>query len=118
VTAAARTGAGSTEVELRWDAAGGATGYRVLRSLAAGPFEVVVDVSITTGATTADDDVTNLWSAQHTYIPAGGALDRPDTSASFEYVDVGGPGERCYRVVAYNAFGDGAPSAVTCGSPP
>jgi hypothetical protein len=115
----ARTGGGSGEVVLDWNAVPGAAGYRVLRSSSAGgPFGVVADVNVTIGATTAADDVVNIWSRQHSYVPQRGRLDGPDRSASFQYVDVGGPGQRCYEVVAYNGAGAGPASAVACGSPP
>jgi hypothetical protein len=114
----ARASAGSGEVELEWGAAEGATGYRVLRTDAAGTTTgTMAEIDITTGAVTAADEVTNIWSDEHTYLPSGGALDGPDTSSTFHYVDVGS-GERCYRVVATNADGAGPPSAVACGSPP
>lgn len=115
----AGSGAGSGEVVLDWDAVAGATGYRVLRSeVPDGPFEVVADLDVTTGSTTAEADVVNIWSEQHTYIPAGDALTAPDESPWFQYVDISTSERRCYRVIARNAAGDGPASTVTCGSPP
>jgi hypothetical protein len=116
-TATAFTGAGSGEVELGWDAVAGATGYRVLRGAQSG-FVTVASIDVTTGATTAAPEVTGLWSAEHTYDPYSGALDAPDRSPWFRYVDVGGPGQRCYRVIARNTAGDGPASTTACGSPP
>jgi hypothetical protein len=111
-------GGGSGEIVLDWDAVPAATGYRVLRSEAAGgPFEVVADFDVTTGRVSAADDVVNIWSAQHSYVPARGTLDGPDRSPWFQYVEVSRTGERCFRVVAYNAAGDGPASVVACGSP-
>lgn len=115
----AHSGGGSGEVALDWNAVEGATGYRVLRSdTASGPFDVFADIDIVTGAATAADEVVNIWSQQHSYIPAGSPLTSPDQSPWFQLVEVGGSGERCYRVVAYNAAGDAPASSVACGSPP
>jgi hypothetical protein len=112
-------GGGSGEVEVDWDAVAQATGYRVLRSsTTAGPWVTVADLDVTTGHTTAVGQVVNLWSVQHSYIPDSGELTSPDTSPSFQYVEVSGTGSRCFRVLAYNAAGDGAASTVACGSPP
>ena len=97
-----------------------ASGYRVLRGDAAsGPFTVTADVDITTGKTTAAAEVTNIWSEQFSYKPTRGVLARPDTSPRFEYVEIvtGGVSRRYFRVVAYNANGDAAPSVVVCGVP-
>lgn len=114
----AAPGGGSGEVELAWDAVADATGYRVLRSGdVAGPFEVVADLDITTGATTVGAGVVNVTSDQRSYVPSDGTFDGPDGSAGFRYVDVGG-GRRCYQVVSYNLAGEGAASAAACGSPP
>jgi hypothetical protein len=112
-------GGGSGEVVLNWDAVTGATGYRVLRSAAPnGPFETVADLNVTTGSATAAPDVVNVWSEEHSYIPSAGALDAPDRSPEFQYIDVVSAEQRCYRVVAYSAAGDGPASVTACGSPP
>jgi hypothetical protein len=113
-------GGGSGEVVLNWDAVAGATGYRVLRaSTPNGSFETVADLNVTTGSATAAPDVVNVWSEEHSYIPSAGALDAPDRSPEFQYIDVvTGAEQRCYRVVPYNAAGDGRASVVTCGAPP
>jgi hypothetical protein len=112
-------GGGSGEVVLEWGTVAEATGYRVVRTDAAGSLlDVMADLNVTTGQVTAADAVVNLFSPQHTYVPAGATLTTPDTSARITYVDVGGPGTRCYRVVAYSPGGDAAPSPVTCSSPP
>jgi hypothetical protein len=111
-------GGGSGEVALAWNAVADAVGYRVLRAPSESePFEEVADVDVTNGAVSTAAGVTNISSAQHTYVPLGAPLARPDTSPAFDYVDAGlGPG--CFRVAAYNASGEGPPSAVSCGSPP
>jgi hypothetical protein len=112
-------GGGSGEIVVRWDAVAGATGYRVLRSPDPdGTFAAVAGIDVTTGAATASPGVTTIWSAGHTYVPSGGTLSAPDPSPWFEYVEVGGPRNRCFRVVARNAVGDGPASATACGSPP
>jgi hypothetical protein len=115
----ARTGGGSGEVGLTWSAVADATGYRVFRSNNPdGPFSLVANLDISTGTATAVPGVVFIGSEQHTYIPPQGQLDRPDTSSRFNYVDVGSPGQRCYRVSAYNAAGIAPSSPVACGSPP
>jgi hypothetical protein len=91
----------------------------VLRSEAAcGPFEVVADFNVTTGSVTADDDVVNIWSAEHSYVPLWNPFTGPDRSPWFEYVEISRTGERCFKVLAYNQAGDGPASVVACGSPP
>jgi hypothetical protein len=111
-------GGGSGEVELAWDAVAGATGYRVLHGAAVdGPFEPAADLDVTTGSTTAVPGVVNIFSEQHSYLPSDGPLGAPDQSPRFWYVEVTS-GERCFRVIAYNAVGDGPASASACGSPP
>jgi hypothetical protein len=115
----AGSGGGSGEVVVDWDAVAGATGYRVLRAGAtSGPFRIVADMDVLTGSTEAAAEVVNLWSEEHTYVPSGGALDAPDRSPWFQYVEVTGSDRRCFRVIAYNAAGEGEPSVVACGSPP
>lgn len=119
VVVEASAGAGSGEVTLDWDAVPGATGYRIRRAgTVAGPFVEVADVDVTTGATTAEDEVVNLWSAAHSYIPSDGPLEAPDPSPSFQYVEGSAAAPRCYQVVAYNLSGSAAPSTAVCGSPP
>lgn len=118
VVAVADSSGGSGEVQVDWNAVTGATGYRILRTTAAGAeARVAADFDITTGRTTAAPDVVALWSDEHSYVPNRGPLTRPDQSPWFQYVDYGGPGQRCYRLLAYNAAGDGPLSAVTCGAP-
>jgi hypothetical protein len=89
-----------------------ATGYRVLRSATAGGrFVVIVDMNVTTGATTKAAGVTTIWSANHNYGPGGPRLATPDTSPWFEVIDVGND-PRWFKLVAYNAAGQGPASAV------
>ena len=117
----AAPGGGSGEITLRWNAVANATGYRVLRAnVAGGPFTVSADINLTTGKATAASDVTNVWSPQHSYVPAGANATVPDSSPSFQYVEVptGGVVQRHLRVVAYNANGDAPASVVVCGAPP
>lgn len=115
----ARPGGGSGEVELLWDAVADATGYRVLRSSSpSGPFSQVASLDVSTGTATAVPGVIFLRSDGHTYIPPVGRLDRPDPSPEFLYIDLGGPGQRCYRVIAFNAAGVAPQSPVSCSSPP
>ena len=114
----ARSGGGSGEIVLDWKAVATATGYQVLRAgTAEGPFSIAADFSVRTGKTTAGNDVVNLWSQEHTYVPASGSLGAPDQSPSFEYVQVGLP-QQYFRVVAYNAAGTAPPSASVCGVVP
>jgi hypothetical protein len=114
----AGSGGGSGEVVLDWGAVPGATTYQVLRSDDEdGPFEIVAEIDVVTGTASAADDVVNVWSPQHSYVPSGGALATADTSATFQYVEIAA-GRHCFRVVASNTAGDGPASLVTCGSPP
>jgi hypothetical protein len=113
------TGAGSGEVEVRWDAVPGATGYRVVKALSSGgPFTAVAEFDITTGAETHGPTVHNIWSEQHSYLPAREPLTAPDPSPWFLVVDVSGEPNRCFQVITLNDFGAAPPSAVVCGSPP
>jgi hypothetical protein len=115
----ARTGAGSGEVELFWDAVPGATGYRVLREDAdRGQLEVLAEFDVTTGQTTAVSEVILLKSAEQYYIPPGVPFAWPDRSTAFQSVEYPCDGERCYRVVAFNADGAGPASVLACGTPP
>lgn len=114
----ATPGAGSGEVAVGWAAVPRATGYRVIRTTAAGAqLRVVADFTITTGRIAAAPEVVNVWSAQHSYVPDRGRLTQLDRSGRFEYVDVG-TGRRYYRVLAYNSAGSGPLSAVTGAIPP
>ncbi len=116
----ARSGGGSGEIVLDWNAVTAATGYRVLRADApGGPFVVAADFDITNGKTTIAADVVNLWSQQHSYVPARGAVGAPDRSPSFEYVEAEpGHTQRYFRIVAYNAAGAAPASATVCGAAP
>jgi hypothetical protein len=105
-------------VVLGWGAVTDADGYKILRSASArGTFELTGTLNVVTGATSAAAGVVNIRSPHHSYYPASKMTGR-DTSASFEYVEVRDAGERCYKVIAFNAAGDSAPSRVVCGSPP
>jgi hypothetical protein len=118
---AARPGGGSGEIVVRWNAVANVTGYRVQRGDAAsGPFSVNADLNITTGKTTAGADVINILSQQYSYKPVNVAFATPDSSPWFEYVEIisGGAVRRYFRVVAYNANGEGPVSVVVCGDPP
>jgi hypothetical protein len=113
---ASRAG-GSGEIQLHWGAADKATGYRILRSdTADGMFAIVADLNVVSGAATVADEVTNIWSDQHVYVPSQGAFGAPDTSPTFQYVESVGSTRHCFRVVAYNAAGEGPVSTVACGS--
>jgi hypothetical protein len=112
-------GGGSGEIVAGWDAVTGATGYRVLRSATPdGPFEVAAAIDVTTGRATSAAGVVNVWSQQHSYVPPTGTLSGPDTSPWFEYVEYGSAPQRCFKVVAVDAAGEGPASPVACGSPP
>jgi hypothetical protein len=117
VTPVAKSGGGSGEVVVDWTAVPGATGYRIFRTNAdGGQPRIVADLNITTGRTTAAPEVVNIWSADHSYVPGSRPRTSPDPSPWFQYVDVG-EGRRCYRMLAYNAAGNGPLSAITCGYP-
>ena len=112
-----RPGGGSGEISVYWHAVPGATGYRVQRRTGrASSFAEIADFDITTGATTAADDVINIWSADHTYRPVIGPFVGADHSPWFEVVDYRFDNPRCYRVITYNAFGDGPASNTSCAS--
>lgn len=118
VVASAGSGGGSGEVQVEWHAVANATGYRVYRTDSAGHVtRLLADIDIVTGRVEAVSEVVNVWSAQHTYVPDRGPLAGPDQSPRFQFVDVGEPGARYYRVGAYNAAGSGPLSAVTWGIP-
>jgi hypothetical protein len=114
----ARPGGGSGEVELDWPSVAGATGYRVSRIGDGGSATAVLDLNVTTGATTAAPEIVNAFSASHSYVPSQGPLSAPDASTTFTVIDLSGPGQRCFQVTAYGDAGEGPPSAVTCASPP
>lgn len=120
----ARTGGGSGETEIGWNAVRHATGYRVLRSTVdGGPWDVLIEIDVTTGEVAGpqptDTRLVTIWSSQHRYRPGTvDPLTAPDTSDRFQMVEVGGPGQRCYRVVAFNAAGDGPASTPACAVPP
>ena len=92
-----------------WSVVALATGYRVSRATAAdGPYATAADFDVATGSSTKASGVTNVYFA---------------SAQSIGYIEVlsdtvtTGP-RRYYRVTAYNAAGDAAPSAVVCGTPP
>lgn len=104
----ARSGGGSGEVVVDWDAIVDAAGYRVYRSQApAGPFVASAAVDAVTGTTTIEFvgayEYLNIW--------------RPSPQ-TFQYVEsayAGGP--VYFQVRAFNATGEGPASVVVCGSP-
>lgn len=111
-------GGGSGEVILTWEALTSATGYRVLRSeTAEGAFEVAAELDVTTGAATAADGIANIYSDHYSYVPQRRPFEGPDESPQFSLVDAGFR-QRCFRVIAFNAAGDGPASDVACGVPP
>jgi hypothetical protein len=106
-------------VAVSWNAVSDATGYRIYRADSPdGEFVRVARINVVTGSTSATPGVVNIWSVQHSYVPSGGALSSPDTSATFEYVEVTGAGQRCFKVVAFNDAGRGHSSSISCSSPP
>jgi hypothetical protein len=116
---AAGPGGGSGEVVVRWNAVPAATGYQVVRALTAtSSFETMADFNTFTGFVTAGPGVVNLWSTGYTYVPPGTAGSLPDRSPAFEYVEVRGAGDRCFRVIAYNAAGSAPASKTVCSPPP
>jgi hypothetical protein len=118
VSLSARPGSGPGEVAVTWDADPGTIGYRVLRADAPeGPFVLMADINVATGAVTTADGVTTIRSANHSYEPGGPLLTTPDPSPWFEYVDLG-DGTRWYYIVAWGVGSDGPPSAVVSAGPP
>jgi hypothetical protein len=117
-TVSASLGPGSGEVAVNWGAVSDADGYKILRSTSAnGLFKQTGKLNVITGVTSAAAGVVNIWSYQHSYVPAKKMSGR-DTSKSFEYVETIGSGKRCFKVVAFNTAGDSAASKVVCASPP
>jgi hypothetical protein len=116
----ARPGGGSGEVAVTWGAVAGATGYRVSRSSApSGPYSVSVDLNLATAEVTVADSVANVFSpGSAEYFPVLTFQPGDPLPNDFEYIDLGGLEPRYFRVVAYNAAGDGPPSVVVCGSAP
>lgn len=111
-------GGGSGEVAVSWNAVTNATGYRIYRADSPdGEFVRVGRINVVTGSTSAVAEVVNIWSVQHSYVPSGGALASPDTSATFEYVELSAAGERCFKVVAFNDAGRGHSSTISCSGP-
>jgi hypothetical protein len=99
------SGGGSGEIMVQWDPVAGATGYRILRSSSAGgAFAVVADFDATTGHVTTVEDGITVWAASD--IPL------------VQYIEYGELRTRWFQVVAYNANGDGPPSATVSGSSP
>jgi hypothetical protein len=107
---------GSGEISVRWNAVPGATGYRVLRQVGSRPFKTVADFDITTGATTAADDISNIWSEGYTYRPVLRPFPGVDHSPWFEVVDYRFGPQRCFKVIAYNPSGDAPASNTGCAS--
>jgi hypothetical protein len=108
---------GSGEVQVDWSPAARATGYHVYRSeTPGGPFTQMADVDVVTGKVRVAARVANLWSDNQTFYPLANATPVPGTPAHvFHYVEY--PTDRAYfRVAAYNAAGEGPPSAIDCGA--
>ncbi len=106
---------GSGEIEVIWNAASGATSYRVYRATAAGgPFIIMATVNIVTGDATVHSGVVNVYGDSQNFWP------RPyhgtGMSATFHYVelDIGGGPHIYYRVVAFNSNGHGPTGATVC----
>ena len=100
---------GSGEIEVVWGPVALATGYRVARATApGGPFTTTADYDVATGTSVKAAGVTNVVFFS--------------SSQTFQYVEivsaVPADPHRYFRVTAYNAGGEGSPSAVVCGSPP
>jgi hypothetical protein len=115
----AGAGGGSGEVQLDWDGISGANGYRVYRAAATGgPFSVSADVNLTTGRTTVESGVTNIWSDTQNFYPLSSTAGA-ERSLHFHYVEIlsGSVYARYFRVIAYNSGGDGPASVVVCGAP-
>lgn len=114
ITSAA-SGGGAGEIEVHWNAATGATTYRVYRATSpSGPFTIVATVDVVTGATTVHSGVVNVWGDHQTFWPR--PYTSTGTSTSFGYVelDIGGGPHIYYRVVAFNSNGHGPTGATVC----
>lgn len=111
----AGSGGGSGELEVDWNAATNAVSYRVYRATAAGgPFTLMVNVNVVSGAITVHDGVINVWGDHQTFVP--GPYVNNGVSTHFHYVelDIGGGPHVYYRVIAYNANGRGPIGSTVC----
>ncbi len=111
----AGSSAGSGEIEVDWNAATNATSYRVYRATApGGPFTLMVNVNVVTGAATVHDGVTNVWGDHQTFVP--GPYTSSGVSTHFQYIelDIGGGPNVYYRVIAYNVNGRGPIGSTVC----
>lgn len=73
-------------------------------------------MDITTGVTTAADDVVTIWSDNYSYVPILRPFPGADHSPWFELVDYRFENTRCYQVVAYNTSGNAPASNTACAS--
>ncbi len=94
-----------------WSVVASATGYRVARATAAdGPYATAADFDVATATSTKASGITNVYFVDAQRQSIGYIEVLSDTVTT-------GP-RRYYRITAYNAAGDAAPSAVVCGTPP
>lgn len=119
----AGSSAGAGELEVDWDAADYATGYRVYRATStSGPWTIMATVDVLTGAVTTEPGVVNLYADHQTFLPL--PYTSTGTSTKFFYVEynvAGGP-HVYFRVVAFNGDVRGHTGATVCaqitGQPP
>ena len=113
------SGGGSGEIQIDWNAATNATSYRVYRATsAAGPFTMMANVNVVTGAVVVHDGVVNVWGDRQTFVP--GPYATSGVSTEFHYVEVpftGGGSHGYFRVIAYNDSGRGPIGATVCAEP-
>lgn len=115
----AGAGGGSGEIQIDWNAATGATRYRVYRaSTPGGAFTTMANIDVINGVAFVHAGVVNVWGDRQTFIP--GPYTGTGVSTQFHYVEVpfdGGGSHGYFRVIAYNDNGRGPIGATVCAQP-
>ncbi len=115
----AGSGGGSGEIQIDWNAATGATRYRVYRATTpGGAFVTMANIDVINGVAFVHDGVVNVWGDRQTFIP--GPYTGTGVSTQFHYVEVpfdGGGSHGYFRVIAYNDLGRGPIGATVCAQP-
>lgn len=106
-------GGGSGEVVIEWTPVAGAAGYSVrVASAPGGPYAEVARLNVVNGNFTATSSVLNVYSDTAVWYP--GAYSSSGPSSLFTYVGLADYSQNYFRVVAFNAAGNSAPSNTMC----
>ena len=106
-------GGGSGEVLIEWTPVAGAVGYSVrVASAAGGPYAEVARLNVVNGNFTATSSVLNVYSDTAVWYP--GAYSSSGPSTVLTYVGLADYSQNYFRVVAFNAAGNSAPSNTEC----